>query len=82
MEIKRVIMNNNHEYQLAWDDSLSDGDFIKMIDIQKGWVQLNVKLISEILPTELSNKKINVSGKVRKELIAEYGEQIVAEECI
>ena len=62
-------MTNGNEYQLLWDDSFDVDDSIKMIDIQKGWLELNKKFVSEIIPWGFLDRDASVSGKAKKDLL-------------
>ena len=84
MKIKTVIMSNGREYNLLWDDSATidhdlEGSF-KMIDLEKGWIELNPEFVSEIIPSGKLKSVTKVSSKARKEITEHYGPEVFMEE--
>jgi len=77
-------MSNGREYNLVWDESSNishdlEGSF-KMIDVNKGWVELNPNFVSEIIPSENLKSTTKLSGKARKEISEHYGQEVITEE--
>lgn len=73
-------MSNGNEYNLLWDEDKYTSEFVKMIDIQKGWVELNEKFISEITSVGVLDKNASVSGKAKAEIVEQYGKEVFLEE--
>lgn len=75
MDVKLAIMTNGNQYELIWDgDNQVHEEFFRMIDLEKGWVELKMNSISEIIDKgQLKDKKI-VHPKIRELILQQYGE--------
>ena len=71
-------MVNGNEYNLIWDIGKIDKDIYNMIDIKKGWVEINRKNISEeIMDGKLKSNMLN--PKIKELVLNHYGEYIFLE---
>lgn len=69
MEVTKIIMNNGNIYHVIWDKHRIDGDQIEIIDIQKGWVNINLKQISE---KYILDKDFRLSTKIKNMIKENY----------
>lgn len=75
MELKKVVMRDETEYRLLWDETLTDEIFYNMIDIRKGWVKLNKHDVSQVVSEgEFRAKKIGIAPQIRALISEQYGE--------
>ena len=75
MEVKKVIMRDETEYNLLWDEEHNDEIFFNMIDLKKGWVKLNKQDVSQVFSKgELKNKRFPIHPKAKELIIENYGD--------
>jgi hypothetical protein len=60
----------------TFNEDIDSNGFLNIIDINLGWVSLQTKYISEIIPSwNKSNPHLLINPKARKEIIEQYGEE-------
>lgn len=79
MEVRKVIMKNGNEYFLLWDVGLVEEPFLRMIDLRKGWVKLNMDMISEMYSVGKLKDRKGVNPLVKKEIKEYYSGEVFLE---
>ncbi len=79
MLIKKVIMNNGNEYRIIWDIKRVSKEQYHLIDLNKGWVKINPKYVSEEYDIGKLSENSPLKPEIKEIIKKYYGEDIFLE---